>query len=296
MIPPLLDIVFQYGVFPGASSDFVTSLIISILGAFIGFIGAYLIYGLSLKKQRTDTLKYFTALLESTISLAKAQSENITKLSQKLAHDPTNISLLPVPASYDIKRLADKMDQQAVYHAYLKKYERTKSSYKLFKEIYSYVDFIDMTIDEAKRFVEKEYDSIFRRKIDYAQLFTTAKENMELITINQEIIQAHPQFVNGLVAIHNNYHENLPEGENLPLTFMNFIQPLKVYMIQHAPVIEANTTLMLSLKRAADSYLGVQQSGVSFSEQLKDFDGTLMDKATKLNETILELKKNFSIA
>jgi hypothetical protein len=291
-----LDIVFQIGEFPASSNDFFASLFISIVGAFAGFMGAYWIYMSSLKKPRKDTLKYFTALLESVVSLARNQAKNVTDLSAKLSGNPTKTALLSIVASHDIKRLAERVDQQAVYHAYLKEYKRTRDIYRQFKDIYSFVDFIDMSIDELKKFVEKEYASIYIRKKEYADQFKIVKQKMQLMIIDPDIAQNYPDYRTGLIIIYDDFHANPIQGENLPRTYTEFIERLKNYIIGYNLVIEANTNIMLFVNDAIDSYLSVEQAGLSFAEELKQFDGTLKAHADNLEKTISNLKTDFSLA
>ena len=290
-----LDIVFQIGEFPASSNDFFASLFISLAGAFGAFMGAYWIYLSSLKKPRKDNLKYFTALLESVVSLARNQAKNVTGLSTKLSENPTKTELLSIVASHDIKRLAERVDQQAVYHAYLKEYKRTNDSYRRFKDIYSFVDFIDMAIDELKKFVEKEYASIFVRKKEYAEDFKIVKQKMQLMILDPAIANNYPDFRAGLIAIHDEFHANPIHGEDLPRTYTTFIQPLKHYIIGYGLVIDANTNLMLFINNAVDSYLGAELAGQSFAEELKQFDGTLKTHADNLERTMTNLKNDFSI-
>jgi len=53
---------------------------------------------------------------------------------------------------------------------------------------------------------------------------------------------------------------------------------------------------MLFVNDAIDSYLSVEQAGLSFAEELKQFDGTLKAHADNLEKTISNLKTDFSLA
>ena len=89
-------------------------LFVSALGAFIGILGALLIYFFQIRRQRNDKLKYALTLIDSIIPYIKAQANYCGTLSEKLLTQPSKFHLLQIEANQDLKRLTEKFDQEGL--------------------------------------------------------------------------------------------------------------------------------------------------------------------------------------
>ena len=128
--------------------SFFADFLIALIGAILGIGGAYLIYRISIRQVRIDRLRYVVSLIESFIASGKRQAAYCKEHSDAILASPFANMELRLEANRDTKRLADKTDQEGVYHAYLWKYRRKNKSYDEFKNLYGYIDYLDYLIDD----------------------------------------------------------------------------------------------------------------------------------------------------
>src|SRR5687767_7064554 len=98
-------------------------LLINILGAFIGFALAYLLYRWQVKRSQEDKLVYVLSLINNTIKHITTQAGYCRELAESIRSAPINLHGLTTEANYEVNRLANKLDQESFYHAYLSKYK-----------------------------------------------------------------------------------------------------------------------------------------------------------------------------
>ena len=144
--------------------SFGADLLIAFLGAVLGLGAAYLIYILSITQVRRDRLKYIVSLIEQIVPSVERQAGYCENYAKLLTQHPFTGDHLTLEANRDPKRLADKVDQEGVFHAYLWKYLRTKETYKEFQQIYGYIDYIDFLVDDLIKTNERILMFIWERK------------------------------------------------------------------------------------------------------------------------------------
>ncbi len=291
----LLQIYFQSGdfSFPDGQSSWWKDLLINAFGAFIGVIGALALYYWQVWVQQKDKLKYVSSLLESIINYSKTQATNCKTLSEKIDQEPTKLHLLQFQANHDLQRLANKVDQESFYHAYLAKYKRNKSSYKSFKNLYGYIDFIDQTIDELKSFLEKEYLSITERKKKFAEYLSLGLQKSALLLINPRL-QNQQQLLHFINQSIQGFYNNQTDVEDLTYALNSFVIPVKNYLAQNFPNTPECNDIMITLKGATSFYSAIELQSKALAEDLLLFHNSLNSKADELSTSTDKLRKNFN--
>jgi hypothetical protein len=284
---------FQNGTFETGQSSFWIDLFISAFGAFLGIIGAYLIYFVSINHIRRDRLKYIAALLDSVISSVKKQAEHCIQHAKFVTSDPLKLPLLKIEANRDIKRLADKVDQEGVYHAFLNKYSRNQDRYKEFQRIYGYIDYVDYTLDDLLNFNEKTLLSIWERKKEYSTAFREAKERVEAIIINGETKAQYLEYVQFLSKTLENFFNHNHEGENIIYTYQSLVTPVRDYLIKNGPMTASNTELMFILNRAVNHYTGIEMAAKHAAKEYNDYGKQLTQAAESLEKSTRQLRVDF---
>jgi len=113
--------------------SFGADLLIGTLGAFLGIVGAYFLYLLSLKQLRKDRLKYVASLIESIVPSALRQSKFCSEHAEAIVQKPFENIFLKLEANRNSKRLADKVDQEGVYHVISRSIKEIEKHIRSFK-------------------------------------------------------------------------------------------------------------------------------------------------------------------
>jgi hypothetical protein len=285
-----LQVNFQYGEFFVEGNSLLIDIIVSAIGAFIGIFGAILLYRHQIRKEQNDTLRYVSVLLISVINFTKRQSDYCTKLSADIKAKPTELNLLHFEANQDLKRIVERLDQEKFYHAYLAKYSRKKEMYKTFQGIYSCLDFITMTLDQIRDYLEKELISITAKKNKYLELLDIGETKAALLTVNPKFQQEKllMDFLNERLV---NYLPQKADATTKDLAFPinEFIYPVIRFLTHNYPTIPECNDISLSLKQSISIYNLIEpQSKVlaksfdEYSEQLKNSGNKLLRLSIKI--------------
>ena len=139
--------------------------LITLIGSFIGILGALLIYRMKIRRDERNKdkekendfinrLKYFNLLIESITKHAEKQIENYLALTKKIKNEPYNYHLVDLNISNDITRIS-QMDSEEIFHAYLHLFGKDDETIKKYKKIYSSIDFIDERLKQQNYSQEK---------------------------------------------------------------------------------------------------------------------------------------------
>ncbi len=275
-------------------SPFWSDLLISSLGAFIGIGGAYLLYLESIWKSRSDILTFVVALINEIFVSTQRQADNCKEQATETRKKPLEIPLLKLVADPGIKRLAEKVDQQALYHAFIAKYGRNKSTYKWFRDIYGRIDFINGTIDQLLSFNEKTINAIWERKKLYGMSFMRTKVKIESVLIDPDYKTSAPVNFEALSHSLQYFFDNNNPGENLVHTYTSLVKPVREHLIKEGQFNSHNTELLFMLNEAENNYKGIEMAANSAADEYEEFGNDLAEASNKLKEEAKRLVLDFS--
>jgi hypothetical protein len=277
------------GFYPSFGAD----VLIAFLGAFLGIIGAYLLYLLSLKQVRRDRLKYVASLIESIVPSVIRQSQYCNEHAERIIHEPFENIYLKLEANRDPKRLADKVDQEGVYHAYLWKYKRKEKTYKDFRNLYGYIDYLDYLVDDLIRTNEKVLNATWERKKQYAISFKMAKETIQSLSLIRELNETQKEFVTFSSDRLKQVFDKYPEGENLVESFNVVVVPIRTYIVEKAKQHPKITELLFLLDDLFNQYTGIELSAKHNAVDYRWYSEQLKEKADELREKSKQLREDF---
>jgi hypothetical protein len=290
-----MEINFQFGTFEGTGGSLVLDLLVAVCGAAVGIAGAYTIYLVSIWQVRRDRLKYVSSLLESVISSTNKQVDYCRKYSEELLQNPLDRPLLQLVANRDLKRLADKVDQEGVFHAFINFYKRTNKAFKTFKDLYGFIDYLDYLLDQILVSNERTVDAVWERKKNYAIAFRDVKEKVESFLIKDELSKEFPAYVQFLSKTLNDFFENNLDGENMIYSYNSVIIPIREYLMKNGPVIDLNTELMFLLNNALNIYTGIEMAAKHSSEEYKMYGSDLANTVENLKLVTSQLMKDHGL-
>lgn len=292
----LLQVDFKFGTFyyEGGGSSMLSDFIISALGALIGVLGGLWIYYLQQWRQQKDTLKYVVSLIESVVAHSKTQASNCKDLAAALRRRPTDYHMLSFEANHDLKRLANKLNQENFYHSYLSKYKRKPESYSSFKKIYSEIDFIDQIIDQLKSYIEKEFYYIVEMKKKFVEFLEEGEAKSALLTVHPDYITKQQQVVVYLNSALINFRQNMKDPNDIDYPLQGFVTPVKDFLATyHFTKPECNDIVSL-FKKAETRHMIVVAKSEALAKELDDYyHKKLTEHANQLEEVTSNLKKDF---
>ncbi len=274
--------------------SFLADLLIGTLGAFFGIIGAYRLYVLSVHRERTDRLKYVVSLIESIIPSAITQSEFCREHVKNILQEPFENKLLQIEANRDTKRLADKVDQEGVYHAYLWKYKRNKKTYEQFKNLYASIDYLESLLEDMIKTNEKILNAVWSRKKQYQVTFSKTLDTLQAIILIAEIQQNQPAYVEYARNLIQQFSAKKTEKENVVDSYKEVVEPLSNFTIHNASQHPKISELLFLLDDLYRQFVGIELSSKHNAKDYEWYAEKLKTTANNLAEGSKQLQKDFS--
>lgn len=274
--------------------SFIADLLVGTLSAFLGIVGAYLIYLVSVRQIRKDRLKYIVSLIESIVPSALRQAEFCKEYAESIIKQPFGNLLLKLEANRDSKRLADKVEQEGVYHAYLWKYKRNEKTYTEFQNLYAFIDYLDSVLDDMTKTNEKILNAIWRRKKEYKIAFKKVSEMVLRLSLIEELKENQPELIEYSTKLLQEFNNLKIEGENLIPSFEIVIEPLRDYITLNGRLHPKITELLFLLDDLYNVYSGIKISVLHNVTDYEWYAEELKATANKLDKSSKQLQKDFS--
>ncbi|MDR7127688.1 hypothetical protein J2X69_000016 [Algoriphagus sp. 4150] len=218
------------------ASSFWVSLLVTVIGTLLGFLGAFLIYNRADRKEvykenkakedrYKDRLKYLSQLVDDSLLMLSNQLDNFEELANDISQYPTEQHKLKIKASDNLKRLQN-MDTEEVFHAYHLVIPESDEKIKNYKNIYNCIDFLylrlEQAIDSADKTVNFTYrDQMFiKEKIDYLSSVIYLKIN----DLNKDPSKD-PDFYSFLIHSHREYMKLVEGSSNIGNYEKDFLVP-----------------------------------------------------------------------
>ena len=276
--------------------SFGADLIIAFLGALMGLAFAYWIYWLSVRQIRRDRLRYVANLIGKIIPSVLMQSGYCKEYAALITANPWSNSNLKLEANSDPKRLADKVDQEGVYHSLLSKYGRSEATYKAFGELYGYIDYIDHLFDDLIATNQRILSATWERKKQYQLTFKKAKETIQSFSLTADLIATQPVLVKHAASLLAAFSNNPASGENITQSFKNVVSPMMDYIIANAQSHPKITELGFLLLSLSDDYFGIELAAKHNAGDYSDIAIQLENAVNGLSTSSKELRGEFSFA
>lgn len=262
--------------------DFITTFV----GAFLGFVFAWLIYKHSNKKAtevqvRTEiqkyynTLKRFSLLLDSVVDKSRKQNLDFERYSEEQKNNPLNLFIRPgLYVSNDRDRLV-KSDNSDLYNAFMYFDKDNENKNKDYLNMFIYADFI-----------EKYYTDLFlqdAKHLEYAfNDFKTISDNLLRIINILNLIQIQKEtelgdnaknnseylFVQRYIDLHVKFKGT--GFADFQLYFDNFFRPLLNEMNDNIQLIDNKFRIGIELSSALTLLENRRLNSISHSEEFSN--------------------------
>jgi len=263
--------------------SFFADFLIALIGAVLGIGGAYLIYRISIRQIRIDRLRYLVSLIESSVSSAMRQAEFCNEHSKAILHKPFATLELRLQANRDTKRSSDKMDQEGVYNAYLWNYGRSEKSYREFKNLYGFIDYLDYLIDDIIKTNERIIEFMWQRKKEYQISFKKLKELIQALSVDDNTKSDRPEFVEYAIMSLKQFLDKEAVGENIVESYQTVVEPMRNYIAEKVKQHPKVTEIYLLLDELVGQYFGIELQARHNAEDYKLYGDALAESAERLN-------------
>jgi len=241
-----------------------------------------------------DRLKYVVSLIESSVSTARHQAEFCEEHSKAILAQPFSNLELRLEANRDAKRLADKMDQEGVYNAYLWYYRRSDRVYEEFKNLYGYIDYLDYLIDDMIKTNERILEFMWQRKKEYQISFKKLKELIQALAVDEHTKNERPEFVEYSIKSLKHFLDKEQKNENLVESYQAVVQPVRNYIAEKVQQHPKVTEIYLILDDLVGQYYAIELQAKHNASDYALYAEALSKSAEKLENGSERLQSDFS--
>lgn len=275
--------------------SFKADIMISLIGAIIGIGGAFLIYKISIKQVRKDRLRYIVTLIQGIVTFAKQQAINCKEHSESILADPFGNHPAKLQANSDVERLAQRTDQEGVYHAYLWKYGRKVKAYHDFKNLYGRIDFLDIVLNDLIKVNGRIAEHLWQRKKDYKASFQKLKELIQTISLDEDSRRNLQEFVEFSEKALQDFLNRPYETENMNESYSIVVKPIREFIARKARTHPRVTEIYFQLNDLVDRYNGIELQSKHDALDYTYYANALDKAADELDRVSQQLQNDFKI-
>lgn len=308
-----MDFYFQSGEFIGSEGINWLELLATILSAFIGALGAYMVAERTIKSDREDyqqqladnksteeqqesqrkkeKLLYFVWLLEQIFNTINEQNKNYKGLYKQMKANELAFHKLISQGSYDHKRLVE-LNQEEIFQAYVKVVGLTDENRNFIRELYSKIDFLDGVTKEVFRLFQSMHLEVHAMKIQYQNYLEEIREEVAGVAdnINSELGAARVtdplwKFLNKALV---DYNKTMPEDADVDWHHPNFLRPLQETLVKEFINKVEVKPIVIKGRRAS-----VLASRIKFSTS--NMADTISAYMTKIDKVLAKLEEDITV-
>jgi hypothetical protein len=294
------------------SQDLQVNFIGALVGAFFGFIGAYLLYRLEIRntaRQEADAIKerhkehirYFSGILDDVVRYGNLQSSQVGDFVDRIKAQPAIIHRLGIVASDSIGRL-NRADNESTFRAYNAVFAAEADREAQYKKLLSATDFLTYQLGEIKQQFHHYRDALYRHQRRFKELAgKSANEASWLLREAQRdptlLVRpngATPIALKELSDLLHTYNQLSDTGKPLPDYVPAFVNPLKQWLSRNdAWLPERGVNLRLCLRDTSEVFTDLVNESHNFLKGfgLDNLAGALQ-KVSELSEKLKQSSKS----
>lgn len=302
-----MDFIFKFGehYYESDPGGFWPSLILTLLGSFLGFLGALYIDRLVKKRTRikeqeklyaefADRLEYLNILIQEVLNAVDQQHKVCEPFWKSIEEDPHEIHYLKIISSNDTKRILN-LDSQNSFLAFRHFFEHDERWLKDLRNLNNCVDFIDSYFPEIDRIFKSYHKGIYQFSLDYKSYVDELPTLMarELARIKRDIknYKEDPRFI-FLEESVLQYHKLIEEGRRLKAFDTEFLEPLLMTTLKHFPNEPFAEPVMDMCKRARVKLNDLKRHSLGTAEEFKSLPSQIENSVNSLKELIKKIEQN----
>jgi hypothetical protein len=305
----LTSFICLYLCSPGFIIKHIAEIVVNAIGAYLGFIGAAIIYMIQVDTDRAKTqretiekhkehLRYFAGVLAEVVEYAKNQAGALDAIGVAIQKEPSVIHQLGFVASGAIDRL-NRADNEAAFHAYGTLFASNAQREKDYQYILSQADFLSAQLIRIKQSFVDYRDSLYKRQLKLKELIQTiADETAFLLKESKEIAPTAafgkyaPNALDELNSILLEYVDLNSRIVPFEEYFDKFVRPLKLWLINNENYIplkhsmyQRSQNLLRLTKGASVTFTDLTSNSLQF---VHSFDASLLREPSKRIENLLK--------
>ncbi|NDK57379.1 hypothetical protein [Pontibacter fetidus] len=297
------SIVLQFGEFHGEDSSWLKDLLVSSIGALLGFVGAFLIFKYQLKIDREKAekseaaaierkLHYFAALTHKIISSSKEQAEHLNRFCDSFNKDPFFMPRPALVSTLDIKRFSESLNHEEYYHAYITKFGLKNETVYEFRRFYAYIDFLNMGLPQLDELfkqsvlnhndLKREYTGLLNESAHIARDLVRIKANSGIKPNSSD--EEGKQLIQFLQERLDNYNQNAANNANLLTAQEEWVDEVSVFLKDKHKDDETLQDLIKKLDRTSNVFLDKERANEVVINSFRKEEAKILEASVKLSE------------
>lgn len=184
-------------------------------------------------EERSDKLRYFSALVENALRASIEQKDNLEKHINAMGQNNLDFHLMSFVPLYDLKRITEELNLEEYLLAYTNHYYKDRAaSIKEFKNIVAAIDYLYDVFVSIRSQLEKAQINDYERKKVFQQLYL---QSYNLIGFLMVYFAGNDQqsFAEATLLLQNLQQNNPGNNDDLNYHYTYFFEPFNDFCIQY---------------------------------------------------------------
>ncbi len=266
-----------------ADSTFCADLLVTIIGGFLGFGLALLLYYFQTKRdkkkeqQRIDTefkdmLAYFKQQIDGVIDTITRQNTKSKEFVAKIRGNPTEVQALPIIASKELDRIHNS-DSIKIFHAFRNTFKNKTTWVKDFNDLFHNLDYVDGNLKELMAGYNEYWKMVYEKQLRIKDIVDELPDYMtgcilELKKEDKENYTNDPRFA-FLNAWILKYRELADGGQSIETFNQQFLGPLLKDTLDHYDIEFFGEPIMKMCKKARVLLNDIRMDSLRTSDDLE---------------------------
>lgn len=296
----MMEFTFNYGgqYFEASSDDFCTSLIVTLIGTFVGFFLALYadrkLANKNAKQQKTSQILYLKSILKSLENIIPMQLVKFNEFADTIRKSPLEIHQPEILVTFDVLRLRN-LDSVETQEAYFHFFSNSEDPYKDYKNLFAHGDFLFRRLELFEQQVTKDTTDKQSEQI----LIRDLMEETSLLLANRgELLMQYPTR-NLPMQEELDFITNLNESYGIIISKMIVFQEVKDLFI--APLMAKSLSIIkdvdlsqkiFGLTRKANNLIKtIEGNSLLFADEIKNIEKELGPSLNNIKTLLAKLDK-----
>lgn len=217
-------------------------LLDKLLPSLIGSGTALLVFYLTTKRdknkeakkksdERTDKVIYLKSLLDSLLTVAKQQSDNLNSHVLKVRNNSVDFQFMSFVPLTDFIRAIETLSKEEYYSAFNKFYKEKIDSAKTYNSILSNIDYLHAQFVEVPEMLKKSQQFDYERKMQYKELVDRTLNMTGAILFN--LRENMPTIFQAMDNIHLDFMTGLKDHSDLTYYNSDFVIKMNDFLVNY---------------------------------------------------------------
>lgn len=295
-----MKFTFNYGeqYIETSNDDFCTSLIVTLIGTFVGFFLALYadrkLANKNAKQQKTSQILYLKSILKSLENIIPKQIVKFNEFADTIRKSPLEIHQPEILVTFDVLRLRNS-DSVETQEAYFHFFNNSEDPYKDYKNLFAHGDFLYRKLESFEQQVTKDTTDKQAEQIQIRDLI----EEISLLLANRGEQLQQEKTTNELIVSELEFIEEMNISYGKIISQMVIFQEVKDLFI--TPLMNKSLSIIkdfelsqkiFGLTRRANSLIrNLEGNSLLFATEIQDIEKELSPSLKHITDVLNRLDR-----